>query len=336
MKKVGVLFGQEDTFPFAFVDRVNSKRADGVVAEPVRIDKLIQGDPADYAVIIDRISQDVPFYRAYLKNAALNGAAVINNPFWWSADEKFFNNCLATKIGVAVPKTVLLPSKDHPTDTGAKSFRNLAYPLDWEGIFSYVGFPAYFKPFAGGGWKHVYRLTGPEDFFRVYDQTGQLVMMLQEEIVFKEYFRCYAIDCRDVRIMQYDPKQPFHLRYVRNGPPVDPALLQKVHDDVLALNRWLGYDFNTVEMAVRDGVPYAIDFCNPAPDADVNSIGEDNFAWVVEAAAEMAIRKAQRHAAGGDNLRWGEYVRRASAPPVAALGADSAETAAPPVVSVPR
>jgi len=324
MKKIGILFGQEDTFPHAFIERVNAKRADGVVAEPVRIEKLIQGEPSGYAVIIDRISQDVPFYRAYLKNAALGGTAVVNNPFWWSADEKFFNNCLATRIGVAVPKTVLLPSKEHPPDTGPKSFRNLAYPMDWGAIFDYVGFPAFFKPFAGGGWKSVYRVADPDEFFRAYHDTGQLVMMLQEEIVFKEYFRCYAIDCRDVRIMQYDPKQPFHQRYVRNGPPVDPALLQRVHDDVLTLNRWLGYDFNTVEMAVRDGVPYAIDFCNPAPDADVSSIGEDNFAWIVEAAAEMAIRKARAQVEGGDNLRWGEYVRRASAPPVPAVAAEAA------------
>jgi hypothetical protein len=324
MKKVGILFGQEDTFPHALIERVNAKRADGVVAEPVRIDKLIQGEPSGYAVIIDRISQDIPFYRAYLKNAALGGTAVINNPFWWSADEKFFNNCLATRIGVAVPKTVLLPSKEHPADTGPKSFRNLAYPLNWEAIFDYVGFPAFFKPFAGGGWKHVYRVENPEDFFRAYHDTGQLVMMLQEEIVFREYFRCYAIDCRDIRIMQYDPKQPFHLRYVRNGPALDPDLLQKVHDDVLSLNRWLGYDFNTVEMAVRDGVPYAIDFCNPAPDADVHSIGEDNFAWVVETAAEMAIRRARSHVEEENNLRWGEYVRRAAAPPVPAVAAEAA------------
>jgi hypothetical protein len=324
MKKIGILFGQEDTFPPAFIERVNAKRIDGVVAEPVRIEKLIQGEPSGYAVIIDRISQDVPFYRAYLKNAALGGTAVINNPFWWSADEKFFNNSLATRIGVAVPKTVLLPSKDHPPDTGPKSFRNLAYPMDWHAIFDYVGFPAFFKPFAGGGWKSVYRVADPDELFRAYHDTGQLVMMLQEEIVFKEYFRCYAIDCRDIRIMQYDPKQPFHQRYVRNGPPVDPALLQRVHDDVLTLNRWLGYDFNTVEMAVRDGVPYAIDFCNPAPDADVNSIGEDNFAWIVEAAAEMAIRKARAYVEGGDNLRWGEYVRRAAAPPVPAVAAEAA------------
>ena len=320
MKKVGILFGQEDTFPPALIDRVNARNVDGITAEPVRIEKLIQGEPSGYAVIVDRISQDVPFYRAYLKNAALNGTAVVNNPFWWSADEKFFNNCLATKIGVAVPKTVLLPSKEHPTDTSAKSFRNLAYPLDWEGIFAYIGFPAFFKPFAGGGWKNVYRVTNRDEFFRAYDETGQLVMMLQEEIVFSEYFRCYALDCKDIHIMQYDPKQPFHLRYVRNGPPVDPKILQKVHDDVMALNVWLGYDFNTVEMAVRDGIPYAIDFCNPAPDADRNSIGDDNFSWIVEKAADMVIRKAQRNVEGGDNLRWGRFVERAAAAPVPAVG----------------
>lgn len=308
-KKVGILFGQEDTFPWAFIDRVNAKAVDGITAAPVDINKLIQGEPTEYAVIIDRISQDIPFYRAYLKNAALNGTAVLNNPFWWSADEKFFNNCLATKLGVAVPKTVLLPSHQHPPDTNERSMRNLAYPLDWEGIFQYVGFPAFFKPFAGGGWKNVYRLENAEQFFDVYHQTGQLVMMLQEEIVFDEYFRCYSIDCRDVRIMQYDPRQPFHMRYVRNGPPVQQALLDKVHDGVLKLNRGLGYDFNTVEFAVRGGIPYAIDFCNPAPDADVNSIGEDNFAWVVEAAANMAIRRAQAYSPGKNGLTWGEFVR---------------------------
>jgi len=309
MKRVGILFGQEDTFPWAFLERVNAKRAEGVEAEPVRIEKLMQGEPSGYAVIIDRISQDIPFYRAYLKNAALNGTAVVNNPFWWSADEKFFNNCLATKIGVAVPKTVLLPSKQLPADTNDRSMRNLAYPLDWEAIFRYVGFPAFFKPFAGGGWKNVYRVTDPEDFFRAYDETGQLVMMLQEEIVFEDYFRCYSIGQRDVRIMRYDPRQPHHLRYVQNAPPIAPDLYHRLEEAVVKINRALGYDFNTVELALRDGVPYAIDFCNPAPDADLHSIGPENFEWVVEATANMAIRKAQAHVEGGTNLTWGDFVQ---------------------------
>ncbi len=326
--KIGILFGQEDSFPWAFIDRVNAKGAEaGLTAEPVRIEKVIQGDDTGYAVIVDRISQDVPFYRGYLKNAALNGTAVVNNPFWWSADEKFFNNCLATKIGVPVPKTVLLPSKQHPPDTGEKSMRNLAYPLDWEAIFAYVGFPAFFKPFAGGGWKNVYRLNNAEEFFRAYDETGQLVMMLQEEIVFKEYFRCYCIDVRDVRIMQYDPKAPFHERYVRNGPPVAPALLEQVHDGVLKLNEALGYDFNTVEFAVRDGIAYAIDFCNPAPDADLHSIGQDNFDWIVEAAAKMAIRKAQAYQPGRSNLTWGSFLVNAVGNAATATAPASAATA---------
>ena len=152
MKKIGILFGKENSFPPAFVERVNSKGVKGVEAEFVKVEELIQGKPSGYAVIIDRISQDVPFYRAYLKNAALTGTAVINNPFWWSADEKFFNNCLSTKIDVPVPKTVILPSWELPADTTDESFSNLSYPLDWSGIFNYIGFPAYMKPFAGGGW----------------------------------------------------------------------------------------------------------------------------------------------------------------------------------------
>jgi glutathione synthase/RimK-type ligase-like ATP-grasp enzyme len=308
MKKIGILFGQENTFPPAFVERVNSKKESGITAEPLKLEKVVQGEPSGYDVIIDRISQDVPFYRGFLKNAAISGTAVINNPFWWSADEKFFNNALATKIGVAVPKTVLLPSNQHPPDTNSNSFRNLGYPLDWEGMFNYVGFPAYFKPFAGGGWKNVYKLTNADEFFKAYNETGQLVMMLQEEIIFTEYFRCYCLDRQDVHIMQYDPKQPHHLRYVRGAMKTEKKMLDKIRDGVLALNKALGYDFNTVEFAVRDGMPYAIDFCNPAPDADVKSVGEENFEWIVEAAANMAIRRAKAHKPGLNNLTWGDFV----------------------------
>src|SRR4249920_733879 len=311
MKKIGILFGKERTFPQAFIERINSKNVDGITAEPVRIDKVMQGVATDYAVIIDRISQDVPFYRAYLKNAALCGTAVINNPFWWSADEKFFNNALATKIGVPVPKTVILPSRDLPTDTSEDSFSNLAYPLDWEGIFHYVGFPAYMKPFAGGGWKNVYKLRSMDDFFEKHAETGQLVMLLQEEIIFEEYYRCYCIGGKYVRIMPYEPRNPHHLRYVADFSPSEEKLRQ-MEQIVLRINHYLGYDFNTVELALRNGVPYAIDFCNPAPDAEVTSVGEENFKWVVETAATYAIERALDAKDGLDNLTWGEYIKRST------------------------
>ena len=312
MKKIGVLFGKERSFPEAFIARVNSKNVDGIMAEPVRIDKVMQGESSGYAVIFDRISQDVPFYRAYLKNASLCGTTVINNPFWWSADEKFFNNCLATKIDEPVPKTDILPSRDLPADTSEESFSNLAYPMDWEGIFKYIGFPAYMKPFSGGGWKSVYQLNSMEEFFEKHAETEQLVMMLQEEIKFDEYYRCYCIGGKYVRIMPYEPRNPHHLRYVADFKP-SAERYKLMEDIVLRICHYLGYDFNTVELAVRDGVPYAIDFCNPAPDAEVNSVGQENFDWVVETAATYAIEKAQEHKKGVDNLTWGEYIKKSAA-----------------------
>lgn len=312
MKKIGVLFGRERSFPDAFIERVNSKNIKGITAEAVSIDKVIQGEPSGYAVIIDRISQDVPFYRAYLKNAALTGTAVINNPFWWSADEKFFNNCLATKIDVPVPKTVILPSKELPADTTDQSFANLTFPLDWNGIINYIGFPAYMKPFAGGGWKNIYKIKDMDDLFRKHGETGELVMMLQEEIIFDEYYRCYCIGGKYVRIMPYEPRNPHHLRYVADFKP-SADRLALMEDIVLRINKYLGYDFNTVELALRDGVPYAIDFCNPAPDAEVTSVGQENFDWVVETAAIFAIEKAEQQDDKKDNLTWGEYVKRSAA-----------------------
>jgi hypothetical protein len=311
MKKIGILFGQENTFPMAFVERVNSKKIKGVVAEPVSIDKVVQGALSDYAVIIDRISQDVPFYRAYLKNAAISGTAVINNPFWWSADEKFFNNALAIKVGVPVPNTVLLPSKVRPDDTSANSFRNLQN-MDWDAIFEYIGFPAYMKPHSGGGWKSVYKLHDKEEFFEKYAETEQLVMMLQSEVIFDEYFRCYCLGGKNVHIMPYEPRNPHHLRYVTESK-ASKALLKTVHDYVLRLNEALGYDFNTVEFGVQDGIPYAIDFCNPAPDAELTSVGQANFDWIVENAANMAIERALAHKEGADNLTWGSFVKNACA-----------------------
>ena len=312
MKKIGILFGQENTFPQAFVDRVNSKNVKNISAELAHVDEVIQGKATEYTVLVDRISQDVPFYRSYLKNAALQGTHVINNPFWWSADEKFFNNCLSEKVGVPVPKTVLLPSNQLPPDTTAESFRNLKYPMDWEKIIDYLGgFPLYMKPHSGGGWKSVYRIENMDQLFQAHNETNTLVMMLQEEIVFDVYFRNYYVG-GEVRLMPYEPRNPHHLRYIQEPVVTDKKLLATLDKYTRVLCESLGYDFNTVEFAIRDGVPYAIDFCNPAPDADANSVGEENFEWVVETAAQMAIKCAKAHRKTKPNLTWGEFMKTAT------------------------
>ena len=309
MPTVGVLFGMEESFPPALVDRIRAASGGRVDAEFVQIGGVRLDEPGRYRVIVDRISHDIPFYRGYLKNAMLAGTEVINNPFWWSADDKFFNYALAERLGVAVPPTVLLPHKEHPPGTTARSMRNLQFPLDWEAIFGYVRFPAFLKPFDGGGWKDVYKVDSPGDLFAAYDRSGALCMTLQRAVDFREYFRCYVIGRERVHIMPYDPRRPFHERYLKDPPVYDPALIARVERDALTLCRALGYDLNTVEFAVEKGVPYAIDFMNPAPDADRGSIGDANFDWIVDAVAELAIRRAlepPRAAA----TQWDQFVHR--------------------------
>jgi glutathione synthase/RimK-type ligase-like ATP-grasp enzyme len=307
-KKIGILFGMENTFPPAFVEKVNSMKAAGVSAEFVKIGGIRMDEQKKYEVIIDRISQDIPFYRAYLKNAALQGTIVVNNPFWWTADDKFFNYALAHKMGVAIPPTVILPHHTHPPDTTDKSMRNLIYPLNWEELFAYVGFPAFLKPYSGGGWKHVYKVHSADEFFHNYNQTGDLCMTLQHGVEFEDYYRCYVVGQEKVHIMKYDPRLPHHERYVKGNPQPGPKLKERIEKDALALCRALGYDLNTVEFAVEDGIPYAIDFMNPAPDAEVTSVGQQNFDWIVNAVAEMAVKLASSGRNPVEELHWAAFL----------------------------
>ena len=317
MAVIGVLYGMEDSFPPALVDRINSLGVKNVSAEHVKVGGVVMAEPPRYDVIVDRISHDIPFYRAFLKNAMLKGTRVINNPFWWSADDKFFNYALAQELGVAVPRTVLLPHKENPPGTTDKSMRNLQYPLDWNSIFGYVGFPAFLKPHDGGGWKDVYKVNTPAELFAAYDQSRDLCMTLQAGVKFQEYFRCYVVDQSHVHIMRYDPGQPHDLRYVAGNPAPSQGLGARMTRDALALCRALGYDLNTVEFAVEDGVPYAIDFMNPAPDAGLESVGADNFEWIVDAVAKMAIERA-KEPADQPRFQWSAFLENRNAKGLAA------------------
>ena len=310
MKKIGILFGMETTFPPALVEKINAIQIDGVTAEFVKIGSIRMDEPKKYDVVIDRISQDIQFYRAWLKNAVLHGTMVVNNPFWWTADDKFFNYSLAHKLGVAIPATVILPQHKHPEGTTEQSMRNLMYPLNWQEIFDYVGFPAFLKPYSGGGWKHVYKVHSPEEMLHRYNQTGDLCMTLQRGVEFEEYYRCYVVGQERVHIMKYDPKAPHHERYVKGNPAPSSQLLRyRMERDARTLCHALGYDLNTVEFAVEKGIPYAIDFLNPAPDADVHSVGQENFDWIVNAVAEMAVKLAQSGASPVKELRWADFLR---------------------------
>jgi hypothetical protein len=303
--KIGILVGMENTFPPALIEKINSMNA-GVTAEYLRTGGVRAEDGCEYRLIFDRISHEIPYYRGLLKHAVLNGTIVVNNPFWWSADDKFFNYSLAARLGVAVPKTVLIPQKSYIKGVTDASLRNLEFPIQWQEILDYVGTPAWLKPFDGGGWKNVYKVHSVEELLAAYDETGTLCMTLQEGIEFEEYVRCYCVGRKDVLVMIYDPA---NRRYVPRTERELPAELEsRIVQDTILLCEALGYDLNTVEFAVRDGIPYAIDFMNPAPDADIYSVTEPYHRWIVDAVAHMLVDYAKNGVPTIRHHRWHRFL----------------------------
>jgi hypothetical protein len=266
--------------------------APGFVCELAKIgDTPAQDFKSPYRVLVDRISHEVPFYRFHLKAAMLSGTYVINDPLWWSADEKFFGYSLATKIGVAVPRTLMLPQRSYiPAIDPTRSLRNLVYPLDFDAMAAYIGFPAIMKPADGGGWKNVTRVNNMNELMAAYRSSGTLVMTLQQFIDFDDYVRCICIGKDNVLPIRYDPKKRCYLEDQKWMPK---DLEEKVVAGAIAINRALGYDMNSVEFAIKDGVPYAIDFTNPAPDMYKHHILPQNFEWCVDQMAKVVVKAAK-------------------------------------------
>ena len=106
--------------------------------------------------------------------------------------------------------------------------------------------------------------------------------------------------------MAYDPRKPYLSgeQYVHNPDYLAPELADRVRKDVRTLCTALGYDLNTVEFAIKDGVPYAIDFMNPAPDMDINTTGIEYHRWCVEKMADLCIRLAQNPRPQVAEVKW--------------------------------
>jgi hypothetical protein len=322
--KIGLIVGREWSFPPAFIEEVN-RRDEGVIAEYVTLGGTRMDEPCEYAVIIDRISHEVPYYRSYLKQAALQGATIVNNPFMWTADDKLFEAALATSLGIASPKTLALPNKEYvPGINHDESLRNLAYPLDWDRIIDYIGLPCILKDAHGGGWRDVYVCHTIEEVWEHYNNSGLLTMILQEFIEWEQFVRCIVLGQENVLPIRYDPSER---KYHVDHDHLTPELGQRIVDESLKLCRALGYDMNSMEWAIRDGVPYAIDFMNPAPDMDINSLAPHYFEWAVKGMADMAITLAKAPRPQAAAMRWDGFFAGRNAVPATVSAATPATTA---------
>lgn len=290
--KIGVLHGMENSFPPALVQRINSKNVPGIQADAIRIGGIKVGEPCGYDVLIDRISHELEFYRAYLKNAAVTGTVVLNDPFRASNHDQFYSACVAATAGVAVPRTATVPQKEHPPGTTVQSLRNLKFPLDWNEVFDYVGFPALLKRITPGRWKGSRQVQSPEEFFAAYDQSGSSAMMLQQIILPGEHYRCYVVGGK-TRVIRYDPARAYGDRY-STDTAIDCPLKTRISRDANTTARALGFDIALAEFVVEHGTPYLVEVAFSAPDADVHAIGDGHFEWLVDAVAELAIERATK------------------------------------------
>ena len=288
--RIGVLRGRENSFPDAFIAKVNSLGR-GVTAEFVQLGGTKLNEPVPYRVVLDRMSHEVPYYAVYLKMAALQGTYVINNTFWRSADDKFFGYCAAEKLGIHEPKTVVLPNKSYVDDVTTESLRNL-WPTDFAMYLDFVGAPCIMKPAFGGGWKDVYKIHNLDELYHHYENSTHKTMMLQEFITWDTYIRVPTIGRRYARAIRYDPAPGGLGGYNQDYDILPRALRDKAEELSLRFNQALGYDMNALEFAVVDGRFYGIDLTNYTPDLDFRSLKEAHFPWAVEKMAEFAIEKA--------------------------------------------
>ncbi|MHB2021077.1 MAG: ATP-grasp domain-containing protein [Candidatus Xenobia bacterium] len=300
--RIGVLRGREDSLPNTLIEKINSMKA-GVVAEFAQLGGTSLSEPCPYRVVLDRISHEVPYYQVYLKQISMQGTYVCNNPFMMHVDDKFFGYSLANKLGIPCPKTVVLPNREYIPDITAGSLRNL-WPIDWEARLREVGLPCYMKPAFGGGWKNVHKIRSIEEAVHVWENSGQLTMMLQEGIEWEDYIRCITIGRKYTRPCRYIPRPGGMGEYVQDLSVVNPKWAKTAEEYSIRFCEAIGYDMNALEWAVRDGELYAIDINNYVCDMDYRSLRDAHFPWAIEHMAKFLVETAKSGATNSATCDW--------------------------------
>ncbi len=289
-KRIGMIVGRERDWSQAFMDAVVSLDM-GVQAELVKLSGTFMDEPCPYDVIIDRMSHEVPYYRVYLEYAALQGAYIINNPFTWSADSKFFGLALVNRLGFTSPRTIVLPNKHIEKDMTPDSFRNLVYPMDWQSIIDYVGVPAIFKNINSGGRHAVHRVHSVDELIQRYDESGTLTMILQQVVEAEQHIHCFVFGRETVVTLQYLPDD---CRYHTQTLSLDDELGRQLVHQSLTLTRAYGYDVNMVEFVQHGDQLYVINCTNPAPVMNLELMTVEQFDHCLNEFARMAIDRAKR------------------------------------------
>ncbi|MBK8901918.1 MAG: hypothetical protein IPM53_12080 [Anaerolineaceae bacterium] len=289
-KKIGLIIGQEWDWPEAFMQTINQSSANAT-AELVQLGGTFMDEPCEYDVIVDRISHEIPYYKAYLKYAAIQGTYIINNPYTCSADSKFSSTALVNRLGFKSPRTVVLPNKQVDRDVTPSTFRNLKYPMDWQAIIDYVGVPAIFKDNLASGRRGVHRVHNVDELIQRYDESSTRTKILQQIIESNEHIHCFVVGQKKVLSLLYSVK---HGRYKQNTLANEEGKGKQLAEAALRITRAYQYDINMVEFVIKDDVAYVINGTYPTPDIDLTLMTESQFQWLVAETAAVALERAER------------------------------------------
>jgi len=294
---VGLLLGVEEDWPQAFdaiLRRVGPiTTAHGQThtfdTERLTIEPFDLADPVRADLVIDRLAHWYYHPREWLKKAALvNGTYLLNSPFTFQSMEKHSAYCAMIRLGLKVPRTVLVPYKD-PVDNDRWAYTSAKYNLhfDLSAIAEDLGYPLYMKPFDGGGWRGVSRITNAEELHRAYDESGEMLMHLQATVEYEKFARALTIGA-ETQVLDFRPDKPMHARYAVASDFLSESAAEETRAISRIVNAFFGWEFNSAEMLVAGDEVYPIDYANACPDVAVTSL-HYYFPWAIAALVRWSV-----------------------------------------------
>jgi hypothetical protein len=295
---IGLLLGTEEDWPRAFetlVERLGpvADEAGGkhrIRTERITIEPFELTDRPRYDLVIDRLAWWYYVPREWLKKVALlDDVYLLNSPFTFQSMEKHAAYCAMLRLGLKVPRTVLVPHKD-PPDSARFQYTAAKYnlPFDLAAIASDIGYPLYMKPFDGGQWVGVTRIRNEEELLRAYDESGERLMHLQASVEGFDVFARSLTIGPETMIMDFRPDQPMHARYAVNHDFLTPELGWEVETISRLVNAFFRWEFNSCEVLVRGEDAHPIDYANASPDVAITSL-HYYFPWAIRTLLKWCV-----------------------------------------------
>ena len=270
---VGILESKNDRFVNDIILQLSGIPVEfmHIVGERVPIER-------SYRVVVDRLSFRYPFLKELMKSLSLRGTYIINNPFTASLTNKLIEIHLGNRLGLPFPKTIFLPDQSSKDET-----EGLVSQPSLEQVVDELGLPCVLKPFDGYAWEDVYMVNSAEELSEIYNSLcSRRIIMAQQLIGFKEYFRAFCFDKRDILFVKWIPKPMSMGQYLHSDAGVPGNAETRLSELTIQLNKALDLDVNVVEWCVdEEGKWWVIDAFNEVPEIIPEALPSDYYTWIV-------------------------------------------------------